>query len=275
LFTGRRWDILNNGSLKIQYSRNRYYDHHTGRFLTEDPLGITPNPPKPNIFNVTSQYKDELSLYEYVRSNPVSQYDSFGLACSGGTCGGEDSEKAGPVCCKITITYPGTPYNRYGPIPYIPTHSKCTQQTTYSECTPETACCAAYKDNKKIKVYDWHEGQCCWCTIYITTESWVVPRIIPFHKSISVVCEQGRGEWSASVGTGVGIDEGSEGKMVDLDLSNEAADGHNKSIGRISCDSADDWKGKFGGMQWYYKWPGNDCWGFASRYARKMSRTCP
>ena len=77
------------------------------------------------------------------------------------------------------------------------------------------------------------------------------------------------------MGTGVGIDEGSEGKMVDLDLSNEAADGHNKSIGRISCDSADDWKGKFGGMQWYYKWPGNDCWGFASRYARKMSRTCP
>jgi len=32
LFTGRRLDILNNGSLKIQYSRNRYYGYHTGRF---------------------------------------------------------------------------------------------------------------------------------------------------------------------------------------------------------------------------------------------------
>jgi len=47
LFTGRRWDTLNNGSLKIQYSRNRYYDYHTGRFLTHDTLGITPNPPAP------------------------------------------------------------------------------------------------------------------------------------------------------------------------------------------------------------------------------------
>jgi len=79
LFTGRRWDILNNGSLKIQYSRNRYYDYHTGRFLTHDPLGITPNPPVPNYFYVTGQYKDGLSLYEYVRSNPVVYADVLGL----------------------------------------------------------------------------------------------------------------------------------------------------------------------------------------------------
>jgi len=30
-FTGRRLDILDNSSLKIQYSRNRYYDYYTGR----------------------------------------------------------------------------------------------------------------------------------------------------------------------------------------------------------------------------------------------------
>ena len=79
LFTGRRWDILNNGSLKIQYSRNRYYDHHTGRFLSHDPLGITPNPPKPNNFGIIGQYKDGLNLYEYVRSNPVVYADVLGL----------------------------------------------------------------------------------------------------------------------------------------------------------------------------------------------------
>ncbi len=34
LFTGRRVDILDSGSLKIQYNRNRYYDYYTGRWLT-------------------------------------------------------------------------------------------------------------------------------------------------------------------------------------------------------------------------------------------------
>ena len=37
LFTGRRVDILNGGSLKLQYNRNRYYDQYTGRWLTHDP----------------------------------------------------------------------------------------------------------------------------------------------------------------------------------------------------------------------------------------------
>jgi len=30
LFTGRCFDILDNGSLKIQYNRNRYYDYYIG-----------------------------------------------------------------------------------------------------------------------------------------------------------------------------------------------------------------------------------------------------
>jgi len=49
-FTGRRLDILDSGSLKLYYYRNRYYDDYTGRFTTHDPLGITPNPQKPNVF---------------------------------------------------------------------------------------------------------------------------------------------------------------------------------------------------------------------------------
>jgi len=43
LFTGRELDILDYGSLKIQYNRNRYYDSYTGRWTTQDPLGITLN----------------------------------------------------------------------------------------------------------------------------------------------------------------------------------------------------------------------------------------
>ena len=79
LFTGRRADYLDSGSLKIQYNRNRYYDYYTGRWLTHDPLGITPNPQRPNYFDVINQYKDGLSLYEYVRSEPVQGLDAYGL----------------------------------------------------------------------------------------------------------------------------------------------------------------------------------------------------
>ena len=79
LFTGRRLDTLDSGSLKIQYNRNRYYDNDTGRWLTHDPLGITPNPQKPNRFDVIGQYKDGLSLCEYVGSNPINKVDSLGL----------------------------------------------------------------------------------------------------------------------------------------------------------------------------------------------------
>ena len=64
------------------------YDYYTGRWLIHDPLGITPNAPKPNRFDATEQYGDGMNLYEYVRSNPVVLLDSLGL-------------EVGPVCCKI------------------------------------------------------------------------------------------------------------------------------------------------------------------------------
>jgi len=69
LFSGRRVDILDTCSLKIQYSRNRYYDYYTGRFTTHDPLGITPAGGMPNPFSIIVQYRDALNLYEYVRSS--------------------------------------------------------------------------------------------------------------------------------------------------------------------------------------------------------------
>jgi len=80
LFTGRRLDILDtNGSLKIQYNRNRYYDPQTGRWLTHDPLGITPNPPKPNTFDIVTQYKETTNLYEYGSNDPVMHIDPMAL----------------------------------------------------------------------------------------------------------------------------------------------------------------------------------------------------
>jgi len=63
LFTGRRLDIMDNSSLKIQYNRNRYYDYYTGRWLTHDPLG----------------YLDSMNLYEYVGSQPATELDPQGL----------------------------------------------------------------------------------------------------------------------------------------------------------------------------------------------------
>ncbi|KPJ66161.1 MAG: hypothetical protein AMJ43_08890 [Coxiella sp. DG_40] len=79
LFTGRRVDILDNSSLKIQYSRNRYYDYYTGRWLSHDPLGITPNAQMPNRFSPIGQYQDGLCLYEYVTSDPVIKLDPYGI----------------------------------------------------------------------------------------------------------------------------------------------------------------------------------------------------
>jgi len=63
LFTGRTVDTLDNGNLKIQYNRNRYYNQKTARWLTQDPLG----------------YGDGLNLYEYVQSHPLFLLDPAGM----------------------------------------------------------------------------------------------------------------------------------------------------------------------------------------------------
>ncbi|KPK72764.1 MAG: hypothetical protein AMJ79_15525, partial [Phycisphaerae bacterium SM23_30] len=63
LFTGRRVDFLDDGDLTLQYSRHRYYDYHTGRWLTQDKIG----------------YDDGMNLYQYVKSNPLRYFDPFGF----------------------------------------------------------------------------------------------------------------------------------------------------------------------------------------------------
>lgn len=72
-------DILDSGSLKIQYNRNRYYDYYTGRWLQRDTLGVNPAGGEENRFNILGPYEQGLSLYEYVRSNPVKGLDAIGL----------------------------------------------------------------------------------------------------------------------------------------------------------------------------------------------------
>ena len=79
-FTGRRLDILDAGSLKIQYSRNRYYSPTIGRFLSRDPLGITPAAFMGNDkFSPAKQYTDGQNIYQYVKSQPISLQDEYGL----------------------------------------------------------------------------------------------------------------------------------------------------------------------------------------------------
>jgi len=78
LFTGRRVDILDNGSLKIQYNRNRYYDYYTGRWLTHDPLGIAPAGGEKNQFGPEKELTYGLNLYEYALSSPTNVLDPTG-----------------------------------------------------------------------------------------------------------------------------------------------------------------------------------------------------
>ncbi|MHC4648595.1 MAG: hypothetical protein ACYTBJ_24325, partial [Planctomycetota bacterium] len=68
-----------NGSLTIQYNRNRYYDYYTGRWTIHDPLGIDPAGGEDNAFSLSLQYVSGLNLWEYVNNNPVHAADTFGL----------------------------------------------------------------------------------------------------------------------------------------------------------------------------------------------------
>ncbi|MBI9019516.1 MAG: hypothetical protein JEZ07_19880, partial [Phycisphaerae bacterium] len=64
-FTGRRVDMLDGGDKLLQYSRNRYLDYGTGRWLSHDPL----------------EHIDGLNLYQYINSRAIMAVDPFGLAC--------------------------------------------------------------------------------------------------------------------------------------------------------------------------------------------------
>ncbi|MBI9019489.1 MAG: hypothetical protein JEZ07_19745 [Phycisphaerae bacterium] len=62
MFTGRRVDVLDDGGLTLQYSRMRYLDYETGRWLSRDP----------------EEFADGLNVYEYVKSSPALFIDPYG-----------------------------------------------------------------------------------------------------------------------------------------------------------------------------------------------------
>jgi RHS repeat-associated protein len=68
-YTAREFD----SETGLYYYRARYYDPATGRFLSEDPIGIN---------------SDDLDLYRYVHDSPTNLTDADGLGGKTYDCGG-------------------------------------------------------------------------------------------------------------------------------------------------------------------------------------------
>ncbi len=60
LYTGREYDV----DTELQYNRNRWYDPHSGRWLSEDPIGFAGG---------------DSNLYRYVGNSPTNYTDPSGL----------------------------------------------------------------------------------------------------------------------------------------------------------------------------------------------------
>lgn len=76
-FTARRLD----SETSLYYYRARYYAPNIGRFMQGDPLGLDPAGGKYNPFNPVRQYADGANLYAYVKNNPITNIDPYGLKC--------------------------------------------------------------------------------------------------------------------------------------------------------------------------------------------------
>ena len=72
MFAGRRFDI----EISLYYSRARYYNPYTGRFLQTDPIG----------------YGDGTNMYAYCGNSPTGFLDPFGLDTIENTVYGEATD---------------------------------------------------------------------------------------------------------------------------------------------------------------------------------------
>jgi RHS repeat-associated protein len=127
------------------YYRNRYYNPETGRFLTNDPLGITPNPQSPNVFNIKNQYTDGMNLYECVKSNPLIENDAHGLF---GKCG------SGPWGIPIPDKWHGVDFGSA-----CEKHDKCYSGIGADKCKPKRDCDREFCKNLKKACSSINNGQ--------------------------------------------------------------------------------------------------------------------
>lgn len=61
-YNAREFDTETN----LYYYRARYYDQTVGRFISEDPIG----------------FSGGINFYEYVKNQPIDNFDPFGLKCT-------------------------------------------------------------------------------------------------------------------------------------------------------------------------------------------------
>jgi len=77
----------------LHYNYHRYYNPHTGRYLTPDPIGLAGMDP---------------NLYRYVKGNPANLVDPKGLAGIGGGAyfvGGAEVSLSTSTCCERDTLY--------------------------------------------------------------------------------------------------------------------------------------------------------------------------
>jgi RHS repeat-associated protein len=84
-YTGREWDR----EIGLYFYRARYYDAGVGRFIGEDPLGLTAG---------------DANLHRYVINAPINNTDVFGLAPNTGFC---TAAQYAPLRDKIKANCPG------------------------------------------------------------------------------------------------------------------------------------------------------------------------
>ncbi|HOQ03740.1 MAG TPA: hypothetical protein PKY88_00805 [Anaerohalosphaeraceae bacterium] len=178
------------------------------------------------------------------------------------------------VCCKIKRVeqYPAVVLPDGLVIPGF--RSTCTQETIPNpQGNPAGRVCRChYRNQKNVSVYDWHTGECCWCTIYLESI---------FHTRVRIVCENDSfiihvypdtfGAWDKRAV--IHVEKPSDDVYNNLYLSLASS--------KISCAQAMSLK-SLDGASWYFSSlripgiPGNgNCFEFASSLFFQTINSCP